>query len=83
MLADHVKFAKIVAAVAAYQSLCAAISGIRAEEFLLSQSTAEAYASLWYQLHHQSAFRDVVLLYEVVPVDFLEGAWSLAASSAI
>ena len=31
----------------------------------------------------QLAFRDVVLLYEVVPVDFLEGAWSLAASSAV
>ena len=52
-------------------------------QLLLSQSTAEAYASLWYQLHHQFAFRDVAFLYEVVPVDFLEGAWSLAASSAV
>ena len=33
-------------------------------QLLPSQSTAEAYASLWYPLHHQLAFGDVVSLYE-------------------
>ena len=52
-------------------------------QFLLSRSTEEASASLWYQLQHHFASRDMVLLHEVVPVDFLKGAWSLAVSIAV
>ena len=47
----------------------------------ISETTAVAYDKVLYDIHHQHC-QTLVVLYEVVPIEYLPGVWSLADTTA-